>query len=140
MGFRQDTEIITSIDEIVDSLFSVLVTMGVVPIIRSPRNNAAEMVAQKLDQKLRDHLKVSLYSPDARPRTIGRALILWRHWFLSAAPLIDGFFFFFWGQNTRNSLFTDASHGSVSFQRPGMATRINTAPRLSLLPARLRSR
>lgn len=47
-----------SIDEIVDSLFSVLVTAGVVPIIRSPRNNAAEMVAQKLDQKLRDHLKV----------------------------------------------------------------------------------
>lgn len=47
-----------SLDEIVDSLFSVLVTAGVIPIIRSPRNNAAEMVAQKLDQKLRDHLKV----------------------------------------------------------------------------------
>jgi hypothetical protein len=130
----QDTDIITSIDEIVDSLFSVLVTMGVVPIIRSPRNNAAEMVAQKLDQKLRDHLKVRLHSPDARPR-----LTPWKgcHFVaplvLSASPLID--FFLFGGQNTRNSLFTDASHGSVSFQRPGMVTQVNTP--LRLLPARL---
>lgn len=34
------------IDEIVDGLFSVCVTLGVVPIIRCPRNNAAEQVAQ----------------------------------------------------------------------------------------------
>jgi hypothetical protein len=35
-------------------LFSVIVTMGNVPIIRCPRGNAAEMVARKLDAKLRD--------------------------------------------------------------------------------------
>lgn len=29
---------------------------GVVPIIRAPKGNAAEMVAQKLDQRLRDHV------------------------------------------------------------------------------------
>uniref|UniRef100_A0A914V5L5 Uncharacterized protein n=1 Tax=Plectus sambesii TaxID=2011161 RepID=A0A914V5L5_9BILA len=45
------------LDEIVDGLFSVCVTLGVVPIIRCPRNNAAEQVAQKLDKKLRDNLR-----------------------------------------------------------------------------------
>lgn len=33
-------------DRIVDSLFSVFVTLGNVPIIRSPKGNAAEMVAK----------------------------------------------------------------------------------------------
>lgn len=41
---------------IVDSLFSVFVTLGNVPIIRSPKGNAAEMVAKKLDKKLRENL------------------------------------------------------------------------------------
>jgi hypothetical protein len=30
--------------------------VGVVPIIKCPRGNAAEMVARKLDSKLRDHV------------------------------------------------------------------------------------
>jgi len=41
----------------VDGLFSALVTLGVVPIIRAPRGGAAEAVAQGLDTKLRDHLR-----------------------------------------------------------------------------------
>lgn len=45
------------IDTMVDSLFSVFATLGTVPIIRSPRGNAAEMLAEKLDKKLRDNLK-----------------------------------------------------------------------------------
>eukprot|EP01134_Creolimax_fragrantissima_P003118 CFRG3118T1 len=53
----KDTDIERAIDVIVDSLFSSLVTAGTVPIIRSQRNNAAEMVAQRLDSKLRDYLK-----------------------------------------------------------------------------------
>eukprot|EP00124_Ichthyophonus_hoferi_P003822 Ihof_evm2s360 gene=Ihof_evmTU2s360 len=53
----KDIEVENSIDEIVESLFSVLVTSGTIPIIRCPRNNAADMVAKRLDQKLRDHLK-----------------------------------------------------------------------------------
>lgn len=44
------------IDRIAKGLFSVLATMGSVPLIRSPRGNAAEMVARKLDGKLRDAL------------------------------------------------------------------------------------
>ena len=43
-------------DKIVDCLFSVFVTLGTVPIIRSPKGNAAEMVAKKLDKKLRENL------------------------------------------------------------------------------------
>lgn len=33
--------------------------MGQLPLIRAPRGNAAEMVARKLDTKLRDHLAAS---------------------------------------------------------------------------------
>lgn len=40
-----------------EGLFSVCVTLGVVPIIRCPRGGAAEHVASLLDQKLRDALK-----------------------------------------------------------------------------------
>lgn len=43
-------------DSIVDSLFSVCVTLGNVPIIRCPKNSAAEMVAKKLEKKLRENL------------------------------------------------------------------------------------
>ncbi|CAG8484017.1 9395_t:CDS:2 [Ambispora leptoticha] len=50
-----ETTIEKTIDRTVSSLFSVLVTMGVIPIIRCPRGNAAEMIAQKLDGRLRDH-------------------------------------------------------------------------------------
>ncbi|KAF5275550.1 hypothetical protein FQR65_LT04153 [Abscondita terminalis] len=52
----KDTEIEELVQSIVDSLFSVFVTMGTVPIIRSPKGNVAEMVAKKLDKKLKDNL------------------------------------------------------------------------------------
>lgn len=56
-GDVKDTEMEWIMDSIVDSLFSVFVTLSVVPIIRSPRGNAAEMVAEKLDKKLRENLR-----------------------------------------------------------------------------------
>jgi hypothetical protein len=43
------------VTRIVNGLFSVVLTSGTIPIIRCPRGNAAEMVAQKLDEKLRNH-------------------------------------------------------------------------------------
>ncbi|CAH7687163.1 Sec1-like protein [Phakopsora pachyrhizi] len=43
-------------DHVAKGLFSVVVTMAQLPIIRCPRGNAAEMVARKLDSKLRDYL------------------------------------------------------------------------------------
>ncbi|KAI8781201.1 sec1 family domain-containing protein 1 [Biomphalaria glabrata] len=69
-GDVKDTEMDVIMESIVDSLFSVFVTMGVVPIIRCPKGNAAEMVAEKLDKKLRENLRDtrnSLFTSDGVP-------------------------------------------------------------------------
>lgn len=52
----QDSEMEALMDSLVDSLFAVFVTLGNVPIIRCPKNSAAEMVARKLEKKLRENL------------------------------------------------------------------------------------
>ncbi|KRT80283.1 hypothetical protein AMK59_7355, partial [Oryctes borbonicus] len=68
-GDMKDTEMELIMDTIVDSLFSVFVTLGSVPIIRSPKGNAAEMVAKKLDKKLRENLfdaRNNLFHSDAQ--------------------------------------------------------------------------
>lgn len=68
----KDEELDVVVDRIVSGLFSVVVTMGMsvqqqpclptnstsgaIPIIRSPRGGAAEMISAKLDRKLRDHI------------------------------------------------------------------------------------
>ncbi|CCO26226.1 Protein sly1 [Rhizoctonia solani AG-1 IB] len=51
-----EEDIESEVDRIANGLFSVIVTLGQVPYIRSPRGNAAEMVARKLESKIRDHL------------------------------------------------------------------------------------
>ncbi|KAI7641932.1 Sec1-like protein, partial [Hortaea werneckii] len=51
-----DDDIDANVDRIVSGLFSVAVTMGSIPIIRCPKGGAAEMIAAKLDRKLRDHI------------------------------------------------------------------------------------
>jgi hypothetical protein len=77
-GEITDTEMNNILDGIVDSLFSLFATLGksctifiymciisrcklfnagTVPVIRSPKGNAAEMVAEKLDKKLRESLR-----------------------------------------------------------------------------------
>ncbi|KAG6100241.1 hypothetical protein E4U31_004069 [Claviceps sp. LM219 group G6] len=68
-----DEELEAVVDRIVSGLFSVVVTMGAIPVIRCPKGAAAEMVAARLDRKLRDHIlnsKDNLFS-GARPSTIG---------------------------------------------------------------------
>lgn len=45
-----------AIEKMVTGLFSVIITLDNIPIIRCPGGNAAEMVARKLDQRLRDHV------------------------------------------------------------------------------------
>lgn len=52
----KDTEMDGIMNIIVNSLFSVFATMGTVPIIRCPKGNAAEMVAEKLNKKLRENV------------------------------------------------------------------------------------
>jgi len=64
-GDVKDTEMDVMINSMVDSLFAVCVTLGTVPIIRCPRNNAAEMVAERLDRRLRENLR------DARSSLFG---------------------------------------------------------------------
>lgn len=86
-----DAELDRVVDKIVSGLFSVVVTMGrvdrslfcdlradagigVIPIIRCPKGAAAEMIAARLDRKLRDHIlnsKDNLFSPSARPGAAG---------------------------------------------------------------------
>lgn len=66
----KDEQLDHVVDKIVSGLFSVVVTMGVIPIIRCPKGAAAEMIAGKLDRKLRDHIlnsKDNLFSSSARP-------------------------------------------------------------------------
>ncbi|KAI4213393.1 MAG: hypothetical protein LQ351_003893 [Letrouitia transgressa] len=52
----KDEDIDNLVDQIVSGLFSVVVTMGALPIIRCPRGSASEQIAAKLDRKLRDHI------------------------------------------------------------------------------------
>lgn len=52
----QDKDVEAAVDSIVNGLFCVLVTLGVVPLIRCPKGGPAEMVASQLDSRLRDHL------------------------------------------------------------------------------------
>ncbi|KAJ2854843.1 Vesicle trafficking between the ER and Golgi [Coemansia erecta] len=54
-----DTAMSALIDRIVNGLFSVLLTMKTVPVISAPRGNAAEMIAVRLDAKLREHVMSS---------------------------------------------------------------------------------
>ncbi|KIO28386.1 hypothetical protein M407DRAFT_14746 [Tulasnella calospora MUT 4182] len=51
-----EAEIEDEIERIASGLFSAVATTGQVPYIRCPRGNAAEMVAKKLEQKIRDQL------------------------------------------------------------------------------------
>jgi hypothetical protein len=51
-----DEELEEATNRIVNGLFSVVVTMGQIPIIRCPKHAAAEMIATRLDRKLRDHV------------------------------------------------------------------------------------
>lgn len=51
-----DKDVEAVVEGVVNGLFSVLVTLGVVPVIRCPKGGPAEMVASQLDSRLRDHL------------------------------------------------------------------------------------
>lgn len=51
-----EQQIDTEVERIAIGLFSAVVTAGHVPIIRAPKGNAAEMVARRLEVKIRDAL------------------------------------------------------------------------------------
>ncbi|WVQ90244.1 hypothetical protein IAS59_004021 [Cryptococcus gattii] len=60
-----EVDIEEEVGRIARGLFSVVTTMNMVPIIRCPRGNAAEMVARRLDAKLRDHIASTSRTRDA---------------------------------------------------------------------------
>ncbi|KAJ5161271.1 hypothetical protein N7492_006663 [Penicillium capsulatum] len=68
-GKTSDEDLDAIVDKVVSGLFSVSVTMGSIPIIRCPKGGAAELIATKLDRKLRDHIlnsKDNLFSGNQR--------------------------------------------------------------------------
>ncbi|KAF2091899.1 Sec1-like protein [Saccharata proteae CBS 121410] len=72
----KDEELDACVDRIVSGLFSVVVTMGTIPIIRCPKGGAAEMISAKLDRKLRDHIlnsKDNLFSGTNQKASAGPA-------------------------------------------------------------------
>lgn len=50
-----EAQIEQAMQDIANGLFSVVATMGVVPVIRCPRNGAPEMVCRKLNQLIMEH-------------------------------------------------------------------------------------
>ncbi|KAI0319046.1 Sec1-like protein [Amylostereum chailletii] len=67
-----EQEIEGEIERIASGIFSVVATTGQVPIIRAPKGNAAEMVAKKLETRIRDSIIMasrsqgtSLFTQDA---------------------------------------------------------------------------
>ncbi|CAO2655723.1 Nn.00g045260.m01.CDS01 [Neocucurbitaria sp. VM-36] len=74
-----DDELDNAITRIVSGLFSVCVTMGVVPIIRCPKGGAAEDISAKLDRKLRDHIlnsKTNLFSEQKSSAVASRPVLI----------------------------------------------------------------
>jgi hypothetical protein len=78
-GQTPDQELDNVMDRIVSGLFSVVVTMGVVPIIRCPKGGAAEDISAKLDRRLRDHIlnsKTNLFSDNKSSAVSSRPVLV----------------------------------------------------------------
>ena len=57
MAGMADNKMEQLLSGVTDSLFSLCVTLGTVPIIRCPPGRAAHAVAERLDKKLRENLR-----------------------------------------------------------------------------------
>lgn len=55
---QNEAELQSIIEQIVDGLFSVLITLGVIPIIRAQRGGPAQAVASILDGRIRDNIQL----------------------------------------------------------------------------------
>jgi len=78
-GQTPDQELDDVMNRIVSGLFSVVVTMGVVPIIRCPKGGAAEAISAQLDRKLRDHIlnsKTNLFSDNKSSAVSSRPVLV----------------------------------------------------------------
>lgn len=76
-AIKDDTSGKLFVETIVARLFSILLTLGVIPIIRSQRGGAAEVVSRALDKELRDSLELfQSRSFSARALSFRRPLLL----------------------------------------------------------------
>lgn len=74
---KNDDSVKSFVDMVVSRLLSVLLTLGVIPIIRAQRGGAAEAVASALDKKLRDNLELFQKSTfSSRALSFRRPLLL----------------------------------------------------------------
>ncbi|KAJ7694169.1 Sly1 vesicle trafficking sec1-like protein [Mycena rosella] len=64
-----EQQIEAEIERIASGLFSAIATVGHVPYIRCPRGNAAEMIAKKLETKIRDALLTTSRSHSHSPNS-----------------------------------------------------------------------
>eukprot|EP01113_Clastostelium_recurvatum_P017096 TRINITY_DN2000_c0_g1_i1.p1 TRINITY_DN2000_c0_g1~~TRINITY_DN2000_c0_g1_i1.p1 ORF type:complete len:652 (-),score=130.27 TRINITY_DN2000_c0_g1_i1:186-2141(-) len=74
--FISDAQAESNVESVVNSLFSVLVTLKVIPIIRCPKSGGgAKLVAEQLDKKLSQHLQspssASLFSSSSSSSSSG---------------------------------------------------------------------
>lgn len=67
-----EEEINSAADIIANGLFDTIITMGSIPIIRSQSGGPAQLVSEKLDQKLRDYVISTKYTtgPDYSQRLV----------------------------------------------------------------------
>lgn len=71
-----DAEIESYIPVLVDSLFSVLATLEVLPIIRAAPGGAAQLVAEELNKRLFNHLRSGKQNLFAAARTSQRPVLI----------------------------------------------------------------
>lgn len=108
-----EQEIESTIAEVVNGLFSVLVTLGVVPIIRSPKGGAAQMVASQLDARIRDHLVRAVFGLDAvvQDRPVHQAPLQTRRQLIGSSLAL--------AQISRSNLFSEGTMpGAGPISRP----------------------
>ncbi|KAI0308373.1 Sec1-like protein [Multifurca ochricompacta] len=91
-----EQQIENEIERIASGLFSVVATMGQVPIIRAPRGNAAEMIAKKVETKVRDSIITasrsqgsSLFSQESGGLSLQRPLLLILDRNIDLVPLLS---------------------------------------------------
>lgn len=73
-GVSDDTAM-QLVESIAESLFSAVLTLGTIPVIRAPRNSAAEQVAIRLHEMLQAHISKEGAAPITPAASLNRPLL-----------------------------------------------------------------
>ncbi|CUS22124.1 LAQU0S04e08746g1_1 [Lachancea quebecensis] len=63
-------------DQVANGLYDAVMTVGSIPIIRAPKGGPAELVAQKLESKLRDYVINTRSNPDLGMNSLERFVLI----------------------------------------------------------------